>query len=203
MRHCLTRPRARNRFIQSGAIAAPGKFGRVIARAAARRGNVSASTLTTPPAQFAPHLGAPHLGAPHLGAPHLGAPGLAVATENTGSEGAATGSDAYETTGLPNDWSLVCAMSRGDQTAAASLYDRYGAFVYGMMLHVVRDAAVAEELVLDVFTRAWREAAHCITSRISVRDWIKLIAVTRVFAHLRTHAAERSSMDAKARAVPA
>ena len=37
----------------------------------------------------------------------------------------------------------------------AELYDRYGRMAYSLVLRVVRDKAIAEDLVQETFLRVW------------------------------------------------
>ena len=84
---------------------------------------------------------------------------------------------------LPNtsdeDLELVAAMARGDERAASRLYDRHSAVMYGLALRMVGEAADAEEVVLEAFAQAWRDAVRYDTSRGSVVGWLTTIARTR------------------------
>jgi RNA polymerase sigma-70 factor (ECF subfamily) len=64
----------------------------------------------------------------------------------------------------------------GARQAARSLYRSYGGELYGFALRRLRDEGLAEELVQDVFTRAWRSAEQFEPSRGSVRTWLYAIA---------------------------
>jgi RNA polymerase sigma-70 factor (ECF subfamily) len=49
---------------------------------------------------------------------------------------------------------LLERVAAGDQNAFAGFYDRYSRFAYSLMLRVVRDAALAEDVVLQAFLSA-------------------------------------------------
>ncbi len=65
--------------------------------------------------------------------------------------------------------------SRSEE-AALVLYRTYADELYGFALRRLRDRGLAEELVQDVFTRAWRHAAEYAPERGSVRTWLYGIA---------------------------
>ena len=52
----------------------------------------------------------------------------------------------------------------------AELYDRYGQVLYAVAYRIVGQRADAEEVVLDAFAQAWREATRFETSRGSVAE---------------------------------
>lgn len=62
------------------------------------------------------------------------------------------------------------------QQAARALYRTYGGELYGFAVRRLRDPGLAEELVQDVFTRAWRNADQFSPERGSVRTWLYAIA---------------------------
>jgi RNA polymerase sigma-70 factor (ECF subfamily) len=64
---------------------------------------------------------------------------------------------------------------RGED-AARSLYRTYGAELYGFALNRWATAGLAEEVVQETFTRAWRNADAFDTSKGSVRTWLYGIA---------------------------
>ena len=86
---------------------------------------------------------------------------------------------------IHDDQSLVLAMARGSERAAALLYDRHGAIMYGLALRMVAEPADAEEVVLDAFAQAWRDAERFDTSRGSVLGWLTTIVRTRSLDAIR------------------
>jgi len=54
------------------------------------------------------------------------------------------------------DGSLLERVQRGDDQALALLYDRYSSFVYSIALRVLRDPALAEKILSDIFLEVWR-----------------------------------------------
>src|SRR3712207_3734404 len=59
-----------------------------------------------------------------------------------------------------DDVTLMRRIDAGDERALGALYDRWSAAVYALALHIVRDAAEAEDVVEEVFWQSWRQAAR-------------------------------------------
>ncbi|MDP9437033.1 MAG: sigma-70 family RNA polymerase sigma factor [Actinomycetota bacterium] len=65
---------------------------------------------------------------------------------------------------------------RGGDHAARSLYRAYGHELFGFALQRLGDRGAAEEVVQDVFARAWHHAGDYDAGRGSVRTWLYGIA---------------------------
>ncbi len=76
-------------------------------------------------------------------------------------------------------------MARGDERAAAMLYDRHGAIVYGLALRIVGEPMDAEEVALEAFTQLWRSASAFDSARGSVLGWLTTITRTRALDAVR------------------
>jgi RNA polymerase sigma-70 factor (ECF subfamily) len=85
---------------------------------------------------------------------------------------------------------LIDRTVAGDEAAFAELYDRSCALVNGLALRIVRDAAAAEEVALDVYMQVWRQAARYDPARGSVRAWLLLLTRSRAIDTLRATVAE-------------
>jgi RNA polymerase sigma-70 factor (ECF subfamily) len=81
---------------------------------------------------------------------------------------------------------LVQRMAEGDQSALAALYDATNRLVYGLILRVLNDASSAEEVLLDVYTQVWRQAASYDTGRGTPLAWLTTIARSRAIDRLRS-----------------
>ena len=55
----------------------------------------------------------------------------------------------------PEDFDLLARVGFGDERALASLYDRHSTLVYSVALRVCRDAALAEEVLQNLFLQIW------------------------------------------------
>ena len=83
------------------------------------------------------------------------------------------------------DIDLVGRAASGDDRAMAGLYDRYGQVLYAVAYRIVGQRADAEEVVLDAFAQAWRDAGRFDTSRGSVAGWLTTIARSRALDLVR------------------
>ena len=81
------------------------------------------------------------------------------------------------------EWvALIKHIGRGDRTALTVLYDATGPLVFGLVLMIVGDRAVAEELLLDVYTSVWRKAASYDRNRGTPLTWLLSIARSKAMA---------------------
>lgn len=71
---------------------------------------------------------------------------------------------------------LLQRSGRGDQTSFVELYDATASRLYGLVLGVAQDAALAEELTQEVHLHAWRHSARFDRHHGSVLSWIMKIA---------------------------
>ena len=74
---------------------------------------------------------------------------------------------------------LMASVARGDREALARLYDRHADVVLALIQRIVRDGALAEDLLHDVFLEAWHHAAAYDPQRGSVRTWLMIRARSR------------------------
>ena len=84
------------------------------------------------------------------------------------------------------DQSLVRGLQRKDPAAMAGLYDRFGRIAYSVILSIVRDGAVAEDLVQETFLRAWNRAHTFDAERAAIGPWLLAIARNRAIDHVRS-----------------
>jgi RNA polymerase sigma-70 factor (ECF subfamily) len=86
----------------------------------------------------------------------------------------------------PNtDVELITAAAAGDERAMGPLYDRYGPVLYAVAYRIVGQRADAEEVVLEAFAQAWREAPRFESGRGSVAGWLATIARSRALDLVR------------------
>ena len=79
---------------------------------------------------------------------------------------------------MPTDDAQLLARISSDATGEAlrALYRTYAGELYGFALNALGDRGTAEEVVQEVFTRAWRHAEAYDPTRGSVRTWLYQIA---------------------------
>lgn len=86
---------------------------------------------------------------------------------------------------LPADRDLITRAGGGEETAIAELYDRYGSVLYAVAYRVVGRRADAEDVVVEAFAQAWRDATRFEASRGSVAAWLIMIARSRALDVVR------------------
>jgi len=74
-----------------------------------------------------------------------------------------------------SDEMLIRRIAEGDQLAMRTLFGRHRVLLYRWLLRLVRDEALAEDLLSDVFLDVWRQAA-AFEARSSVSTWLLAIA---------------------------
>jgi RNA polymerase sigma-70 factor, ECF subfamily len=74
-----------------------------------------------------------------------------------------------------SDEILLSRIARGDAVAMRALVARHQTRVYRWILRFVRDAALAEDVLNEVFLDVWRQAAS-FAGRSSVATWLLAIA---------------------------
>ncbi len=96
---------------------------------------------------------------------------------------------------------IVERMACGDQSALSELYDATSRFVYGLCMRILSDAADAEEVTLDVYSQAWRQASRYDQTRGVPTTWLLTLAHSRSIDRLRSRGgrtAREEGLDAVA-----
>jgi RNA polymerase sigma-70 factor, ECF subfamily len=83
------------------------------------------------------------------------------------------------------DSELLQRVSQGDETAMASLFDRYSRIVYSVALRVLHDPFEAEDVMQEVLLQVWRGAPSFIAGRGSLGGWMVVVARNRAIDVLR------------------
>lgn len=84
-----------------------------------------------------------------------------------------------------NHRALVAAMARGDETALNSLYEATLPRIYGLALRVTGRKDLAEDVVVEVYWQAWRDAARYDARRGEPMAWLYTICRSRALDMLR------------------
>ena len=80
---------------------------------------------------------------------------------------------------------LVDRMIARDEGALAEFYDATLSKAYGLTLRIVRNSALAEEVVGDAYHQVWRDAAHYDRARGGPLSWLLMICRSRALDALR------------------
>lgn len=81
---------------------------------------------------------------------------------------------------------LLARMADGDESALRTLYDRTAAKAYGLALRIVGTVALAEEVVIDTYHQAWREARRYEAARGAPMAWLLMMCRSRALDALRS-----------------
>jgi len=84
-----------------------------------------------------------------------------------------------------SDWSLLERVVRKEESALASLYDRYSGLVFAEAMRILRDNGAAEEILQDIFYQVWRTAEKFDPARGSLPGWLMVVTRNRAISRLR------------------
>jgi len=85
-----------------------------------------------------------------------------------------------------DDGDLARRLRARDAGAMGELYDRYGRLVYSVILRIVRNSAVAEDLVQETFLRVWNRMQAFNQERGALGPWVLTVARNRAIDYLRS-----------------
>ncbi|BAH37142.1 MAG TPA: RNA polymerase [Gemmatimonas aurantiaca] len=97
---------------------------------------------------------------------------------------------------IAREAALLEGMRRGEHDAAAALYDLYSPMLLALALRICGQQPDAEEVVLDTFMQAWRDAHRYDASRATVAGWLTTIARSRALDHVRARVRRQHASDA-------
>lgn len=84
-----------------------------------------------------------------------------------------------------HDATLMEKVMAGDESAFATLYDRYSPMLFGMMMRILQDSQAAEEVLQDLFLQLWRKPEQFDPARGSLAAWLTVIGRNRAISKLR------------------
>jgi RNA polymerase sigma-70 factor (ECF subfamily) len=103
---------------------------------------------------------------------------------------------------LPDLATLVRSMAEGHQEALARLYDETSSMVNGLLLRILAHPQDAEEVLLDVFMKAWKYAASYSEKRGSVQAWLLIMARNSAIDRIRAKKAQPATLSFEPEAFP-
>lgn len=84
------------------------------------------------------------------------------------------------------DAAIAQRLKQREPQALADLYDRYGRPAYSLVLRIVRNAAIAEDLVQETFLRVWNRAHLIDEQHNTLGPWVLTIARNQAVDYLRS-----------------
>ncbi len=86
---------------------------------------------------------------------------------------------------------LVARLAEGDESALATLYDATSSLVYGLALRILRDEPAAEEVTIEVYMQALRQAGTYDPVRGTPWAWLITLARSRALDRVRIESRRR------------
>lgn len=81
---------------------------------------------------------------------------------------------------------LARRLKERDPQAMADLYERYGRVAYSLIFRIVRNGAVAEDLVQETFLRVWNRVQSFDQERGALGPWVLTVARNRAIDYVRS-----------------
>lgn len=100
----------------------------------------------------------------------------------------------YETEATPTDGDLIVRLQDADLEALGLLFERHRTRVYRTALAIVRDPAVAEDILQDCFLKVYANAARIDPSR-PLAPWLYRVTVNLSYSWLSRRKGQRASID--------
>lgn len=91
----------------------------------------------------------------------------------------------------PEPGELLRRVALGDEEAFSQLYDQVATLLHSLIRRVVRDTAMSEEVLQEVFVEVWRQATRYDPARGSAKSWLCTIAHRRAVDTVRSVEATR------------
>ena len=112
------------------------------------------------------------------------APKFWIVPADTGADPADVVPRALSYEDVPDE-ALIAALVAGEAEALGALYDRHARVVFAVIMRIAGDRDVAEEILQEVFLRAWQQAHAFDETRGTVRFWLHRIAHNLTLNELR------------------
>jgi RNA polymerase sigma-70 factor (ECF subfamily) len=89
---------------------------------------------------------------------------------------------------------LIKKIEGRDKLALSALYDGTGRLLFGLVLRILGDRALAEETLLDVYTYVWRQPASY-DPRIQPVEWLVTLARARAVGRLHWNKLDKGRQE--------
>jgi RNA polymerase sigma-70 factor (ECF subfamily) len=93
-----------------------------------------------------------------------------------------------------SDEELLQLIIQHNPDALAALYDRHAQVVYNLIMRIVRDLAIADEVLQETFWQVWRKAGE-FSGRGAVAAWLYRIARNKSLDQLRRQKARPQPVE--------
>jgi RNA polymerase sigma-70 factor (ECF subfamily) len=90
---------------------------------------------------------------------------------------------------------LIAQMAQGRQDALARLYDETSSLLNGLLLRMLDQPQDAEEVLLDVYMKAWKYAPGYSPDRGSVQTWLVTMARNTAIDRIRQKRAQPKTLS--------
>jgi len=87
---------------------------------------------------------------------------------------------------FPEEANLIARLRARDPDAMAELYDRYGKVAFSVIVRIVRDRAVAEDLVQESFLRVWNRVSGFDAEKGALGPWLLTVARNQAVDYVRS-----------------
>jgi RNA polymerase sigma-70 factor (ECF subfamily) len=87
---------------------------------------------------------------------------------------------------VPEWEQYISRIQAREERALGEFYDSTGRLVYSLAMRILGNAEDAEEVVGDVFSQVWRNAAHFDAGRGSVLAWLMMMTRSRALDRVRS-----------------
>ncbi len=89
---------------------------------------------------------------------------------------------------------LIRKIENGEKPSLILLYDRTSRLLFGLVLRILRDRALAEETLLDVYTYIWKQSSSY-NPKTPALEWLMTIARTRAVAMLHWTKPDKGKLE--------
>jgi RNA polymerase sigma-70 factor (ECF subfamily) len=97
---------------------------------------------------------------------------------------------------------LVEQMAQGRQDALARLYDETSSMLNGLLLRILERPEDAEEVLLDVYMKAWKYAGRYSDKRGSPQAWLMIMARNAAIDRIRQKRAQPKTLAFEPESTP-
>ncbi len=90
---------------------------------------------------------------------------------------------------------LILELQNGNHKAFERIYQLYSESVYGIIYSILKDEAIAEEILQDVFMKIWNNASSYNSNKGRFFTWILNIARNASIDHIRSKSHKNSQKN--------